>query len=219
MGCAISGRAGASQTARYIDGSEPSEDVRAQRCQRACEKYARAVSHPPSQSAVQPSSEELCVSVSVSSVRWRGQAAELPGAAAHSGGRKRGREQAGNRLPGGRNEGSGAIALRIDGGVGVATGFSMSVSRPSYGRAKTLDRNAPLVAGYAREPNLTVPAEGVVSKASPGFVRDLPLSFVGYRSQNTKANPGHAVDCMQCAVTTLLQPARILTTSAIQNKR
>lgn len=46
--------------------SEPSEDVRAQRCQRACESM-RAANHPPGQSAVRLGGEELRVSVSVRS--------------------------------------------------------------------------------------------------------------------------------------------------------
>lgn len=115
---------------------------------------------------------KLRVTVSVGSVRWRGQEAELPGTTAHSGGRKRGREQAGNRLPGGRNEGSRAIALRIDGDVGVATGFSMSVSRPSYGRAKTLDGNAPLWQDTRESPSSRfLPQESLKGKSwfNPGL--------------------------------------------------
>jgi len=198
--------------------SESSEDVRAQRCQRACES-TRAASHPPGQSAVRLDGEELRVTVSVSSVRWRGQAAELPGATAHSGGRERGREQASNRLPGGRNEGSGAIALRIDGDVGVATGFSMSVSRPSYGRAETLDRSNPLWQDTRETSQLAVPSTGVARRQVLVQSGTCLCTLWGTAPKTQRQIPDTLSTAWQCAVTTLLQPARILTTSAIENKR
>ncbi len=146
--------------------SESSEDVRAQRCQRA-RQSRRAASHPPNQSAAQPNSEELCVSVSVSSVRWRGQAAELLGATAHSGGRKPGRAGTGNELPAGCEEGNGAVAPQIDGNVGIATIFSTSVSRPAKGARRHLTKGRRCGRIRARVAISAFPATGVLQGQVP----------------------------------------------------
>lgn len=142
------------------------EDERAQHRQRACES-TRAASHPPGQTAVQPGGEELCVSVSVSSVLRRGQAAELPGATAHSGGRKRARAGTGNELSAGCEEGNGAVAPRKDGDVGVATIFSTSVSRPSPGGRRHLTKGRRCGRIRARFAISCVPGNGSAPRARP----------------------------------------------------
>lgn len=170
--------------------SEPSEYVRAQRCQRACEKHARAVSHPPSQSAVQPSSERLCVSVSVSSVRWRGQAAEPLGCTAHNGGRKPGRAGTGNELPVGCEEGNGAVAPPIDGNVGIATIFSTSVSRPTKGGRRHLTKGRRCGRIRARRRNLMRSRQRERSKGKAGSSGTCPYFLADTESQNTKTSAG-----------------------------
>lgn len=127
---------------------------------------------------MQLGSEDLCASVSVSSVLWRGQAVEPLVAIAHSGGRKPAHAGTGNELPAGCEEGNGAVAPRMDGDVGVATIFSTSVSRPTKGGRMDLTKGRRCGRIRARFAISAFPATGA-PQGQGRFIRHLPLLFGG----------------------------------------